>query len=149
MRQTSSRRPADLSEAIAVGEFLIADPRICHGKLTFKGTRLPVQTVLTLLAKKQRTIDYVLESWPHLCREAVEEAVRLAAVAWPELMEPDVVEALEQLATSLKQGKGQAEKAHEPAHPGRTACRASCPAAVAPLDFRADDSRASAKRADP
>src|SRR5438552_3241244 len=48
MRQTSSRRPADLSEAIAVGEFLIADPRICHGKLTFKGTRLPVHSVLTI-----------------------------------------------------------------------------------------------------
>jgi uncharacterized protein (DUF433 family) len=66
-----------------LGEHLIVDPRVCHGKLTYKGTRLPVETVLTLLVKKGRSIDYIRKSWPHLKREAIEEAIRLAAVAWP------------------------------------------------------------------
>jgi uncharacterized protein (DUF433 family) len=107
-------------KAIEVGEHLIADPRICHGKLTFRGTRVPVQTVLTLLLKKDRTIEYVLKSWPHLKREAIEEAVSLAAVAWPELFPDDVAGNIQKVNASFKRGK-RAAPAYEPAHPGRTA----------------------------
>jgi uncharacterized protein (DUF433 family) len=74
---------------LEVGKYLVVDPRICFGKLTFKGTRVPVTTVLTFLAKGT-TIPEILADWPQVSREAVEEAVRLAAAA---LAERSVAEA--------------------------------------------------------
>jgi uncharacterized protein (DUF433 family) len=35
------------------GQHIVADPEICHGQLTFKGTHLLVSDVLYLLAKGQ------------------------------------------------------------------------------------------------
>src|SRR5882672_10458496 len=102
---------------LEVGEHLIVDPRVCHGKLTFKGTRLPVQTVLSLLVRKGRSISYVQKSWPYLKKEAIEEAVRLAAVAWPDLLQDDAGKVIQALATSLKLGK-RARAAYEPVHSG-------------------------------
>jgi uncharacterized protein (DUF433 family) len=66
--------------AIEVGEYLVIDPEICHGQLTFKGTRVPVDTVLAYL-KKGYAVDQLLRSWPELTRSAVEEAIALAAEA--------------------------------------------------------------------
>ena len=60
-----------------VGRYLTVDPRVCHGKLTFSGTRVPVETVLRYLVKG-KSIESVLEDWPELNREAVEEALELA-----------------------------------------------------------------------
>jgi len=63
-----------------IGEHLVIDLSVCHGQLTFKGTRIPVETVLLFLSTG-RTIDWVLTEWPRLTREAVEEAIRLATAA--------------------------------------------------------------------
>jgi uncharacterized protein (DUF433 family) len=63
-----------------VGKFLVVDPRICHGRLTFKGTRVPVETVLTFLAQGE-TIEQILTDWPELKRAAVVEAIELAKTA--------------------------------------------------------------------
>ena len=63
---------------VEVGRFLVNDPRVCHGQLIFKGTRVPVETVLYWLAKG-KTIESVLEDWPYLVREAIEEAIQLAS----------------------------------------------------------------------
>jgi uncharacterized protein (DUF433 family) len=63
-----------------VGQYLVNDPEICHGQLTFKGTRLPVETVLNWLAKG-KTLESILVDWPYLKREAVAEAVQLATAA--------------------------------------------------------------------
>jgi uncharacterized protein (DUF433 family) len=65
---------------LEIGEHLVIDPEVCHGQLTFKGTRIPVETVLLFLATG-RTIDWVLAEWPRLTKEAVEEAMRLATAA--------------------------------------------------------------------
>jgi uncharacterized protein (DUF433 family) len=62
---------------IEVGQYLVIDPDICHGQLTFKGTRIPVDTVLALLAKGYST-EQLLKSYPELSRAAIEEALRLA-----------------------------------------------------------------------
>jgi uncharacterized protein (DUF433 family) len=67
----------------SVGRYLVVEPRICHGKLTFKGTRVPVQTVLHFLAKG-KTIEEILADWPELKRAAIEEAIELAASALAE-----------------------------------------------------------------
>ncbi|MBM3236987.1 DUF433 domain-containing protein [Candidatus Poribacteria bacterium] len=65
---------------LEIGEHLVIDSEVCHGQLTFKGTRIPVETVLLFLATG-RTIDWVLAEWPRLTKEAVEEAMRLATAA--------------------------------------------------------------------
>lgn len=62
------------------GKYLEVHPQVCFGKLIFKGTRVPVATVLTLMSKG-RTIDDILESWPYLQREAIAEALHLAGKA--------------------------------------------------------------------
>jgi uncharacterized protein (DUF433 family) len=61
-----------------IGTYLVIDPEVCHGQLTFKGTRVPVDEVLNALAMGD-TLDEVHESWPRVPREAVLEALQLAA----------------------------------------------------------------------
>ena len=63
---------------IEIGEYLVVDQEVCHGQLTFKGTRIPVETVLTFLSMGY-TIEEVLQDWKRLKREAVEEAIAFAA----------------------------------------------------------------------
>jgi uncharacterized protein (DUF433 family) len=63
---------------IEIGEYLVVDPEVCHGQLTFRGTRIPVETVLTFLSMGY-TIEDVLQDWKRLKREAVEEAIAFAA----------------------------------------------------------------------
>jgi uncharacterized protein (DUF433 family) len=106
---------------ITVGQYLVVDQRICHGKLTFKGTRVPVEAVLSFLAQGE-TIEEILQSWPELKRAAVEEAIRLAAVAWPELLREPIEKAIRRLAAALTKRHTRSVNAiHEPAHPGRSA----------------------------
>lgn len=61
-----------------IGKYLIVDPEICHGKLVFKGSRVPVCTVLTFLAMGD-SIQDILRNWPQLKREYVEEAINFAS----------------------------------------------------------------------
>lgn len=61
-----------------VGTYLVIDEGVCHGQLTFRGTRIPVETVLTYLGKGY-AVDQLLQSWPELTREAIEEALALAS----------------------------------------------------------------------
>ncbi|MDH7485545.1 MAG: DUF433 domain-containing protein [Anaerolineae bacterium] len=65
---------------VEIGNYLVIDPEICHGQMVFKGTRVPVDTVLTFLAKGY-SVDQLLRSWPELTRPAVEEAIYLASEA--------------------------------------------------------------------
>ena len=60
-----------------VGQYLVMDPEVCHGQLTFKGTRVPVITVLALLAKGY-SVRQLLKSYPELKQSAIEESVSLA-----------------------------------------------------------------------
>ena len=63
---------------VEVGKYLVVDPEVCHGQMTFKGTRVPVDTVLAFLAKGY-SVEQLLRSWPELMRPAVEEAIHLAS----------------------------------------------------------------------
>ena len=60
-----------------IGRYLVIDPQICHGKMTFKGSRVWVEAVLDRIEKGD-SVDDVLRNWPDLTREAVEEAIHLA-----------------------------------------------------------------------
>ncbi len=63
---------------IEIGDYLIIDPDICHGQMTFKGTRIPVDTALTYLGKGY-SVDQLLRSWPELTRPAIEAAIAMAS----------------------------------------------------------------------
>lgn len=66
-----------LKQRREVGKFLVMDPEICHGQLTFRGTRVPVATVLALLGKGY-SIEQMLKSYPEISRPAIDAAIRLA-----------------------------------------------------------------------
>jgi uncharacterized protein (DUF433 family) len=67
-----------MKKPVEIGEHLIIDPGVCHGKMTFKGTRVPVETILYFLSTGM-TFKQVLKDWPQLSVEAVQEAVQLAS----------------------------------------------------------------------
>jgi uncharacterized protein (DUF433 family) len=74
---------------MVLGRYIVADPRICHGKLTFRGTRIFVASVLEQVAEGM-DFSMISESWRgSVSEEAVKEAVRLAREAlltyWPRM----------------------------------------------------------------
>ena len=73
----SKIKPAK-GEPVYVGEHMVADPRVCFGKLTFKGTRVPVETILSRLAQG-RSIASLRKSWPEVSAAAIADAVHVAA----------------------------------------------------------------------
>jgi len=77
---------------VRVGRYLIKDPGVCHGKLTFKGTRVPVETVLNRLGRG-RSVDEILQAWPELRRAAIAEAIHLATATLVERYQvaPEIV----------------------------------------------------------
>jgi uncharacterized protein (DUF433 family) len=68
-------RPMD---RIEVGEHIVADPNICHGSLTFRGTRLFVSDVLEMVADGRDWDAIISECHGSIAREAIAEAIRLA-----------------------------------------------------------------------
>ena len=60
------------------GQYIVADPQICHGQLTFKGTRILVADVLSLLAKGWNW-NRIIEAYDgNLSPDAIAEALGLA-----------------------------------------------------------------------
>ena len=71
------------AERVELGRYIVADPGVCHGQPTFKGTRIMVWQVLDDVAEGR--------SWNFICNvrwegriplAAVAEAVKLAQRAW-------------------------------------------------------------------
>lgn len=58
-------------------KYIVAHQGICHGQLTFKGTRVLVRLVLESLARPGRTIEQVAADY-HVPIEAVTDALQLA-----------------------------------------------------------------------
>ncbi len=67
--------------ALQLGRYIVADPRICHGKLTFRGTRIFVADVLEQVAEGSAW-ETIIEEWGGaVTEEAIAEAVHLASQA--------------------------------------------------------------------
>lgn len=67
---------------LVFGKHVVADPKICHGKLTFAGTRIFVTDILDMVAEGNDW-DYIIKEWHgSISREAISEAVRLATRAF-------------------------------------------------------------------
>ncbi|MBI3407604.1 MAG: DUF433 domain-containing protein [Planctomycetes bacterium] len=62
----------------SIGRFLCADPKICHGQLTFRGTRILVADVLELVALNMNWDEIIKECHGSITRAAIAEAVRFA-----------------------------------------------------------------------
>jgi len=70
-----------------LGQYIVADPEICHGQLTFKGTRILVADVLYLLAKGQDWDRVSYEFDGRLSHAAIAEAITMASEALVEKTE--------------------------------------------------------------
>jgi uncharacterized protein (DUF433 family) len=79
MKSGPRRKNRNSSDRFELGKYIVADPEICHGKPTFKGTRIMVSQILDDVADGR--------SWDFICNTrwggriplaAVAEAVRLA-----------------------------------------------------------------------
>ncbi|MCG3159080.1 MAG: hypothetical protein JMDDDDMK_00056 [Acidobacteria bacterium] len=64
-----------------LGRYIVADPKICHGKPTFRGTRVLVADVLEQVASGMAW-EMIVEEWNEsVSFEAIKEAVQLASQA--------------------------------------------------------------------
>ena len=66
---------------IVLGRHIVTDPKICHGKPTFRGTRILVSDVLEQVASGM-VWEAIAEDWDNrISSEAIREAVQLASQA--------------------------------------------------------------------
>jgi len=62
-----------------LGCFIVTDPDICHGKPTFRGTRVMVWQVLEMVAQG-KAWETIVEEWGgSITNNAIAEAVQLAS----------------------------------------------------------------------
>ena len=65
-----------------IGRFIVADPAICHGQPTFRGTRILVRDVLEQVASGMAW-ETIIEEWRgNVHTDAISEAVLLASQAF-------------------------------------------------------------------
>ncbi len=65
-----------------LGRYIIADPEICHGEPTFRGTRIFVADVLEMVAEGMAW-ETIIEQWHgSITEEAIAEAVKLSSEAF-------------------------------------------------------------------
>lgn len=70
-----------MSERKELGKYIVADSEICHGKVTFKGTRIFVKDVLEQVAEGMSWDDIIKEWRGSVTVETIQEAILLAAAA--------------------------------------------------------------------
>jgi uncharacterized protein (DUF433 family) len=65
-----------------IGRHIVADPAVCHGQPTFRGTRILVADVLEQVSAGMAW-ESIVEEWrQQIPRDAIAEAVRLASQAF-------------------------------------------------------------------
>jgi len=69
-------------ERVELGRYIVADPDICHGKPTFKGTRVFVRDVLADV-EQGLSWEFIMRRWGggKISKAAIAEAVHLASNA--------------------------------------------------------------------
>jgi len=70
-----------VTEIKELGRYVVADPRVCHGQITFRSTRILVADVLDDVARGMPWQDIVDDCWGRVTLDAIGEAVRLAREA--------------------------------------------------------------------
>lgn len=70
------------SKLRAIGRHIVCDPRVCHGRPTFRGTRVAVADVLEQVATGMAW-ETIVEEWNEsVTQDAIREAVQLASEAF-------------------------------------------------------------------
>lgn len=67
-----------MEKRITINSYIVADPKICHGKPTFKGTRIMVWQVLEMLAAKDDEKE-IFEAFPGLTAKHIKAALDYAS----------------------------------------------------------------------
>ena len=76
--RTASQRNG---QRVELGEYIVADPLICHGKPTYQGTRIMVWQILEALADGE-SVTQVVKTWGgRVSKAAVLETIALAGGA--------------------------------------------------------------------
>ncbi|HJH27320.1 MAG TPA: antitoxin [Methanophagales archaeon] len=63
---------------VKISKHIVIDSEICHGKPTFKGTRIMVWQVLEML-ESEASIKEILKAFPSLSEEHIKAALHYAA----------------------------------------------------------------------
>lgn len=69
---------------LKLGEYIVRNPEVCHGKPTFKGTRIMVEQILDMVAEGVAWEQIIAEYDGAISREAIAEALRLAGRSFSE-----------------------------------------------------------------
>lgn len=65
-------------QKVIISKYIVADPNICHGKPTFKGTRVMVWQILELLKSGEDTKDITRE-FPSIKEIHIKSALEYAS----------------------------------------------------------------------
>ena len=60
-----------------LNRYVSIDPRVCHGRPVFRGTRIPIARALEYL-EAGMSIDDILKGFPSLTHKAVQAAIHYA-----------------------------------------------------------------------
>jgi len=63
---------------VEINDYIVADSEICHGKPTFKGTRVMVSDIVEMVAAGE-PIEDILEDYPSITRKHISAALEYAA----------------------------------------------------------------------
>ena len=63
---------------VEISKHIVVDSEICHGKPTFKGTRIMVWQILEMLEAGE-TVEEILENYPSLTKDHIKAALHYAA----------------------------------------------------------------------
>ncbi len=64
---------------VEINKYIVVDSEICHGKPTFKGTRIMVWQILELLKAEVTPDEIIKDYFPQLTKEAIFSALDYAA----------------------------------------------------------------------
>ena len=64
---------------IEIGRYIVIDDEICHGKPTFRGTRILVSDMIELIAAGVSPEEIIRDYYPSLSKEMIKEALEWAA----------------------------------------------------------------------
>ena len=63
---------------VEINKYIVADTEICHGKPTFKGTRVLVSDIVELIAAGE-TVEEIMKGYPSISKEMIHGALEYAA----------------------------------------------------------------------
>jgi uncharacterized protein (DUF433 family) len=70
------------SGARVLGRYIVSDPKICHGKPTFRGTRIMVWQVIEMVVQGMAWETIVEECHNSFSKDAIAEAIKLSGEAF-------------------------------------------------------------------